>query len=190
MDPLAGSYYVEALTDAAERHMRAIIDEIMHVGVSRAIESGLVQQRIMRSALQEEQRIASGEKVIVGVNKFQRTQGAAAIAVHRADPATLARQIVRLRRVQAERDSRQVERALVRLVDVARGQENVMPAMLEAVKAYATIGEICATLTQVFGLYTDPSVSVVSGKQGGGVVNIQTVPGRPAYPHSGSKTGS
>jgi methylmalonyl-CoA mutase N-terminal domain/subunit len=174
VDPLAGSYYVEALTDAAERHMRAIIDEIMHVGVSRAIESGLVQQRIMRSALQEEQRIASGEKVIVGVNKFQRTQGAAAIAMHRANPATLERQIARLRRVQAERDPRQVECALARLVDVARGQENVMPTMLEAVKAYATIGEICAALTQVFGLYTDPSVSVVTGKQGSGVVNIQT----------------
>jgi methylmalonyl-CoA mutase N-terminal domain/subunit len=61
--------------------------------------------------------------------------------MHRADPATLARQIARFRRVQAERDPRQVARALVRLVDVARGQENVMPAMLEAVKAYATIGE-------------------------------------------------
>jgi methylmalonyl-CoA mutase, N-terminal domain len=172
-DPLAGSYYVEALTDAAERQMRAIIDEIMQVGVSRAIESGLVQQRLMRSALHEEQRIASGEKVIVGVNKFQRTQGAAPIALHRADPDTLARQVARLQRVKAERDPRQVERALQRLTDVARGRENVMPAMLEAVKAYATIGEMCATLTQVFGLYTDPSVSVVSGKQGSGLPPIQ-----------------
>jgi methylmalonyl-CoA mutase N-terminal domain/subunit len=172
-DPLAGSYYVEALTDTAERHMQAIIDEIMHVGVSRAIESGLVQQRIMRSAVQEEQRIAAGDKVIVGVNKFQRTSGAAAIAMHRADPATRERQVARLQRVKAERDPRQVERALARLAGVARGQENVMPAMLEAVKAYATIGEICATLTQVFGLYSDPSVSVVSGKQGDSVGNIR-----------------
>jgi methylmalonyl-CoA mutase len=174
-DPLAGSYYVEALTETAERQMRVIIDEIMHVGVSRAIESGLVQQRIMRSALQEEQRLASGEKVIVGVNKFQRTQGAAPIALHRADPATLARQTARLQRVKAARQPQQVERALARLADVARCQENIMPAMLEAVKAYATIGEICATLTHVFGLYTDPSVSVVSGRQGGGVVNTQAV---------------
>jgi methylmalonyl-CoA mutase cobalamin-binding domain/chain len=66
-----------------------------------------------------------------------------------------------------------VESALARLANVARGQENIMPAMLEAVKAYATIGEICATLTQVFGLYTDPSVSVVSGMQGSGVESIQ-----------------
>jgi methylmalonyl-CoA mutase len=173
-DPLAGSYYVEALTDAAEQQMRAIIDEIMRVGVSRAIASGLVQQRIMRSALQEEQRIASGAKVIVGVNKFQRTYGAAPIALHRADPATLERQTVRLQQVKAARQPRQVERALARLADVARGQENVMPAMLEAVKAYATIGEICATLTQVFGLYTDPSVSVVSGRQGGAIQQTST----------------
>jgi methylmalonyl-CoA mutase N-terminal domain/subunit len=178
-DPLAGSYYVEALTDAAERQMRAIIDEIMQVGVSRAIESGLVQQRLMHSALQEEQRIASGEKVIVGVNKFQRTQGAAPIVLHRADPGTLARQVARLQRVKAERDPRQVEGALQRLTDVARGRENVMPAMLEAVKAYATIGEICATLTQVFGVYTDPSVSVVSGKQGSGLQPIQASPQGP-----------
>jgi methylmalonyl-CoA mutase N-terminal domain/subunit len=178
-DPLAGSYYVEALTDAAERQMRAIIDEIMQVGVSRAIESGLVQQRLMRSALQEEQRIASGEKVIVGVNKFQRTQGAAPIALHRADPETLARQVARLQRVKAARDPRQVESALQRLADVARGRENVMPAMLDAVKAYVTIGEICATLTQVFGVYTDPSVSVVSGRQGSGLPPMQASPQGP-----------
>jgi methylmalonyl-CoA mutase N-terminal domain/subunit len=175
-DPLAGSYYVEALTDTAERQMRAIIDEIMQVGVSRAIEGGLVQQRIMHSALLEEQRIAAGEKVIVGVNKFQRSQGAAPIAIHRADAATLERQQARLRQVKAGRDAWQVESALQRLADVARGQENIMPAVLEAVKAYATIGEICATLTQVFGLYTDPSVTVVSGRQGSGVESIPASP--------------
>jgi methylmalonyl-CoA mutase N-terminal domain/subunit len=175
-DPLAGSYYVEALTDAAEQQMRAIIDEIMRVGISRAIESGLVQQRIMRSALQEEQRIASGEKVIVGVNKFQRTQGAAAIALHRVDPATLARQTARLQRVKKQRDAAQVARALARLAEVARSQDNIMPAMCETVKAYATIGEICATLTQVFGLYTDPSVSVVSGAQGSGLAPLPAPP--------------
>ena len=173
VDPLAGSYYVEALTEAAETQMRALIDEIMQVGVSRAIESGLVHERIMRSALQEEQRIASGDKVIVGVNTFQRSQGAAAIAIHRADPATLARQRARTRQVKHDRDAARVEHMLGRIREAAQGRENLMPAMLEAVKAYATIGEICATLTNVFGRYTDPSVAVVSRPWGHGVQHVQ-----------------
>lgn len=168
-DPLAGSYYVESLTDAAEQKMRQIIDEIMAVGVSRAIESGLVQERIMRSAMQEEQRLESGDTVLVGVNKFQRTQGAAPIATHRADPEALRRQIERTQRVRQERDATRVEQALRRLQKAAQGTENLMLAMLEAVKAYATIGEICSCLTDVFGLYTDPSVAVVSGRQGSGL---------------------
>ncbi|MEE8304215.1 MAG: protein meaA, partial [Candidatus Tectomicrobia bacterium] len=172
-DPLAGSYYVEALTDAAEQQMREIIDEIMTVGVSRAIESGLVQERIMRSAMQEEQRLASGETVLVGVNKFQRTQGAAPIAIHRADSEALQRQVERTKRVRQERDVTRVAQALNRLEAAARGTENLMPAMLEAVKAYATIGEICARLTHVFGLYVDPSISVVSSRQSSGLQSAQ-----------------
>ncbi len=173
-DPLAGSYYVESLTNAAEQHMREIIEEVMQVGVSRAIETGLVQERIMRSALREEQRMASGEKVVVGVNTFRQAEGAAPIDIHRADPQALARQIERTQRVRRERGAAEVERTLTQLADVARGTDNIMPAMLDAVKAYATIGEICTTLTSVFGLYTDPAVSVVSGKQGTGVQASQT----------------
>ena len=169
VDPLAGSYYVEALTNAAEQQMRAIIDEVLQLGVSQAIESGLVQERIMRSALREEQQIASGKQVMVGVNKFRRSQGAVSIALHRADPATLARQIERTRRVRQERDAGRVQQALRRLEAVARSSENIMPAMLEAVQAYATIGEICDTFTNVFGLYTDPAVAVISGKPGSGL---------------------
>lgn len=168
-DPLAGSYYVEALTNAAEQQMREIIDEILQVGVSKAIASGLVQERIMRSALREEQRLASGEQVVVGVNTFQRTQGAADIAIHRAESTVLRRQIERTKRLRQERDNARVEQALGRLEAVARMTENIMPTMLEAVQAYATIGEICAALTNVFGLYTDPAVSVVSGKQVSGL---------------------
>jgi methylmalonyl-CoA mutase cobalamin-binding domain/chain len=167
-DPLAGSYYVESLTDAAEQQMREIIDEVMAVGVSRAIESGLVQERIMRSAMQEEQRLASGETVLVGVNKFQRAQRAAPIAIHRADPEALQRQIERIRRVRQERDATRVAQALSQLQTVAQGTGNLMPAMLEAVKAYATIGEICSCLTHVFGLYSDPSILAVSSRQGSG----------------------
>ncbi len=154
-DPLAGSYYVESLTNAAEQKMREIIDEVMRVGVSRAVKTGLIQERIMRSALLEEQRLESGEKVLVWVNKFRQAEGAAPIELHRADPEAYKRQVARTERVRRERDA------------------NLMPAMVEAVKAYATIGEICKTLTDVFGLYTDPAVSVVSGNQSSGLQNIQ-----------------
>jgi methylmalonyl-CoA mutase cobalamin-binding domain/chain len=173
VDPLAGSYYVETLTQAAEHHMRTIIDEVLQMGVSKAIASGLVQERIMRSALREEQRLASGEQVLVGVNTLRSSQGAADIAMHRADPDTLTRQIERTRRVRQERDAGRVQQALQRLEGVARSTTNIMPAMLEAVQAYATIGEICATLTHVFGLYSDPAVSVVSSTQGSGLASTQ-----------------
>jgi methylmalonyl-CoA mutase N-terminal domain/subunit len=93
---------VESLTNMIEEQMRAIIDEVLQTGVSRAIESGLVQERILRSGLQEEQRLAAGEQVLVGVNAFQHMRGAADITLHRADPATLARQIERTRRVRLE----------------------------------------------------------------------------------------
>lgn len=173
VDPLAGSYYVESLTNAAEQKMCEIIDEVMQVGVSRAIETGLVQERIMRSALLEEQRMASGEKVVVGVNKFRQSQGAAPIELHRADPEAYKRQVARTERVRRERDARRVAAALKQLAAAAQSDINIMPAMVEAVKAYATIGEICKTLTDVFGLYTDPAVSVVSGKQSSGLQNTQ-----------------
>ena len=176
IDPLAGSYYVESLTNMIEEQMRAIIDEVLQIGVSRAIESGLVQERILRSGLQEEQRLAAGEQVLVGVNAFQHTRGAADITLHRADSATLARQIERTRRVRQERDPGLVQRALGRVETVARSTDNLMPAILEAVEAYATIGEICRTLTHVFGLYTDPAVAVVSSKQGSGLAHGPTPP--------------
>ncbi|ETW93569.1 MAG: hypothetical protein ETSY1_38650 [Candidatus Entotheonella factor] len=173
VDPLAGSYYVESLTNAAEQKMREVIDEVMQVGVSRAIETGLVQERIMRSALLEEQRMESGEKVVVGVNKFRQTEGAAPIELHRADPEAYKRQVERTERVRRERDAGRVEAALVQLAAAAQSDTNIIPAMVEAVKAYATIGEICKTLTDVFGLYTDPAVSVVSGNQSSGLQKIQ-----------------
>jgi methylmalonyl-CoA mutase, N-terminal domain len=173
-DPLAGSYYVESLTNAAEQKMREIIDEVMHVGVSRAIETGLVQERIMRSALSEEQRLASGEKVVVGVNKFRQTAGAAPIELHRADPEVYKRQVERTERVRRERHAGRVEAALKQLAAAAQSDVNIMPAMVEAVQAYATIGEICKTLTAVFGLYTDPAVSVVSSHASSGLQSFKS----------------
>src|SRR2546430_4179045 len=117
------------------------------------------------------------------VNTLRSSQGAADIAIHHADPATLPRQIERTRRVRQERDARRVQQASQRLEGVARSTENIMPAMLEAVQAYATIGEICDVLTHVFGLYSDPAVSVVSGTQGSGLASAQVpVAGPPGPP--------
>ncbi len=116
----------------------------------------------------------SGEKVVGGVNKFRQAEGAAPIELHRADPEAYKRQVERTERVRRERDAGRVEAALKQLaVAAAQRDTNIMPAMVEAVKAYATIGEICKTLTDVFGLYTDPAVSVVSGNQSSGLQNIQ-----------------
>src|SRR5438552_6882482 len=92
-DPLAGSYYVETLTQAAEQYMRAIIDEVLQMGVSKAIESGLVQERIMRSALREEQRLASGEQVLVGVNTYRHNKGATNNVITRTTSSHLTRMI-------------------------------------------------------------------------------------------------
>src|SRR2546430_9201529 len=108
------------------------------------------------------------------VNTLRSSQGAADITIHHADPATLTRQIERTRRVRQERDAQRVQQALQRLEGVARSTTNIMPAMLEAVQAYATIGEICATLTTVFGLYSDPAVSVITGKHGTRLASAQT----------------
>ena len=128
----------------------------------------------MRSALLEEQRMTSGEKVVVGVNKFRQTEGAAPIVLHRSDPEAYKRQVARTERVRRERDAGRVEAALKHLAAAAvQSDTNIMPAMVEAVKAYVTIGEICKTLTDVFGLYTDPTVSVVSGKQSSGLQKVQ-----------------
>src|SRR5262249_12312337 len=128
---------------------------------------------IRGSARREEQRVAAGERFRVGVNTFRSSRGAADIAMPHAAPATLTRQIERTRRVRQERDARRVQQALQRLEGVARSTTNIMPAMLEAVQAYATIGEICDTLTHVFGLYRDPAGSGISGKQGSGLASAQ-----------------
>ncbi|MDQ7828591.1 MAG: methylmalonyl-CoA mutase family protein [Armatimonadota bacterium] len=155
VDPLGGAYYVEALTDAIEAASRRLIEEVERAGgMLRAIETGLVQRMIAESAYREAQRIERGEQVVVGVNRF--TEGPSsppAGRLLRVDPAVVERQRRRLQEVRARRDGGAVARALEAVRQAAEGRDNLLPPILEAVRAYATIGEICDTLRAVFGVH-------------------------------------
>lgn len=156
-DPLGGSYFVEALTDEMEAAIRTVMERIeAQGGMVRALESGWLQMEIGRRAYEWQQGVERGEIPVVGVN------------VHRSEeedpvtPQALSReaekeQIAELHRVRAGRDEGQVERCLERLRDEAKGEANLMPAIREAVSAYATTGEISRALIHSFGVYVPPS---------------------------------
>ncbi|MGZ4267133.1 MAG: acyl-CoA mutase large subunit family protein [Solirubrobacteraceae bacterium] len=163
-DPLGGSYYVEALTDELDRRvtaMMALIEE--HGGILAGIEDGSLEHAIAESAYEQQRQIESGERVIVGVNRFEAeldsdARSGSAIDTFVVGPDVLERQLGRLRQVRTERDEDAVASALARLEAVARGSENTMPATIEAVRAYATVGEISRTLGGVFGRHQPTSV--------------------------------
>ncbi|HEY3247487.1 MAG TPA: methylmalonyl-CoA mutase family protein [bacterium] len=158
VDPLAGSYYVEALTTEIETQAAALIRQVEDAGgVLAAVESGLIQRQIAESAYRESRLIESGDQVVVGVNRFQLAEEVRPELL-RMSPEILTRQLAALARVRRERDGDAVERALGRLRRAAGGTENLMPHLLEAVTAYATVGEICDTLRSVFGVYKPPVV--------------------------------
>ncbi|MCF7796778.1 MAG: methylmalonyl-CoA mutase [Lentisphaeria bacterium] len=153
VDPLAGSEAVEALTDELEAKVfdyLKIVDAMG--GAIAAIESGYFQDEISRSAYEQQQKIETGEQIIVGVNEFQGDESASPEIMALDQQATY-RQLERLRQVKATRDSAAVDGALKKLSQAASGDENLMPFILEAVKVYATLGEITDTLRQVFGEY-------------------------------------
>jgi methylmalonyl-CoA mutase N-terminal domain/subunit len=158
VDPLAGSYYIEHLTNEIERGAMKLIENLEAAGgVLRAVETGLIQRQIAESAYRESTLIESGEQVIVGVNRFQ-TAASEHPTILRVPPEVLERQKSSLAQVRRDRNGDQTDRALRRLRRAAGGSENLMPHLLEAVKAYATIGEICDTLRAVFGAYRPPAV--------------------------------
>jgi methylmalonyl-CoA mutase N-terminal domain/subunit len=153
-DPLAGSYYVEHLTDELERQANALIDHIESLGgAPAAIEAGYQQQQIEDSAYRHLQLVESGERIVIGVNA-NVADDAASVPVMRLDPQAAQRQIDRVRQVRASRDATAVEHALAALTDAANNPTtNTMPALIASVEAHATLGEICDTLRQVFGTY-------------------------------------
>jgi methylmalonyl-CoA mutase N-terminal domain/subunit len=152
-DPLAGSYYVETLTSRLEAAAQEYLDEIDAAGGTlAAIEAGFQQRQIQESAYRVQQAIEAGDQVVVGVNRFRDEAGMSVPPpIQRIDPDGERRQIERVRRVRAERDSAAWEGSLTRLEEAARGGENLMPPLIDAVKAYATVGEISDRLRTAWG---------------------------------------
>ncbi len=152
-DPLAGSYYIEALTDELATLARELITEIDELGGAvAAVESGWVQEQIEQAAFTHHQRVQSGDEVIVGVNRWT-TNAEEEIELQRIDPASEQRQCRRTADVRAGRDAAAVESALVAVREAAVAQDNLLPPMREALRVYATIGEVCTELRREWGTY-------------------------------------
>ncbi|MCS6888601.1 methylmalonyl-CoA mutase family protein [Chloroflexus sp.] len=160
VDPLGGSYFVEALTDRMEREAQAIFDAInAQGGVIAAIRNGYYHREIADAAYRYQQEIDRGERIIVGVNAFQADEPLE-IPILQMDPEGEKRHLERLNRVRRERDQALVARRLAELRAAAQGAENMMPAILNCVRAYCTLGEMCDVLREVFGVYQQDTVIV------------------------------
>ncbi|MBD0321280.1 MAG: methylmalonyl-CoA mutase, partial [Gemmatimonadetes bacterium] len=157
IDPLAGSYYLEALTDRMEAEAEAIFAEIDGMGgVVPGIERGYFQQQIARSAMRQQIEIERAERVIVGVNEFTIEGETIDIPLLKVTEEAELRQRERMAAMRARRDQAEVDRTLRLLQDAARAGENVVPPMLDAVRAYATLHEIRHAMEDVFGAYQEP----------------------------------
>jgi methylmalonyl-CoA mutase, N-terminal domain len=158
VDPLAGSYYVEALTNEIEDAARTLIGEVeRRGGMVAAIDSGWVQQQIANAAWEFQRQVEAGERVIVGVNQYVEDEPRRA-EIHRHVEAVAEQQIAALYALRAGRDSAGVGRGLDRLEAAAASDTNLLPVLIDAAKAYATVGEICDVLRGVFGEYQVPKV--------------------------------
>ena len=152
-DPLAGSYFIEALTDELEAKAWELIQRVDELGGAvAAVEHGFVQEEIEQAAFRWQQEVEAGERVIVGVNRF--TEGdEESIELHRLDPAAERRQLERTARVRAQRNAEEADAALAEVLEVARGDGNLLVPMRGALRARCTVGEICNTLRDEFGVY-------------------------------------
>jgi methylmalonyl-CoA mutase, N-terminal domain len=155
IDPLAGSFYVEAMTDRIEKEAKTYINKIDSLGgMIEAINSGYVQTEIQRSAYKYEKEFESGERVVVGVNKYQSSREENPDLL-KIDMQVQKEQIKLLSKVKAERNNEDVKSKLQQLKNAAEGNSNLIPFIIEAVKTYATIGEISNALRDVFGEYKE-----------------------------------
>jgi methylmalonyl-CoA mutase N-terminal domain/subunit len=158
VDPLAGSYYIEKLTDEVEARAQEYIDQIDRMGGAvAAIEKGFIQKEIGASAYRFQREIEKGERIIVGLNRFQ-THEDKLTDLLKVDPEVGVKQVARLAELKSSRDNAAVKQALAELKTAAEGADNLMPPILKAVKALATLGEICDTLRGVFGEYEAPAL--------------------------------
>ncbi|MBW2102584.1 MAG: methylmalonyl-CoA mutase [Deltaproteobacteria bacterium] len=157
VDPLGGSYYVEALTDHLEEEIEKTIHTVDRMGGAvPAIEKGYMQQCIADEAYRAAMEEKSGKRIIVAVNRFQGEPAAGKMQYHRFDPAMYKRQVTRTAQVRKERNNDAAARALRRLKEEAGGGENLIPCLVETVKTYATLGEIMKALKEVFGTFEEP----------------------------------
>ena len=153
VDPMAGSYFIEELTNELEKAAQLYIDKIDAMGGAvKAIEQDYIQQEIARSAYEYQNEIENGERVIVGVNRFVQEE-APAENIFRVDDSIRKMQIDKINALKASRDNKAVQEALQRLGNAAKGSANLMPYILTAVENYATLGEIANILRAVFGEY-------------------------------------
>jgi len=153
VDPLAGSYYLENLTNEIYERAAAYIKKIDELGgAAEAIERGFIQREIQDSAYKYQREIEQEERIVVGVNRFQ-VEEEKPTNLLRVDPVVRTSQIERLQKLRSERDDAVVGKCLSDLKQGAKGNQNLIPLMLEAVKAYATLGEICDVLREIFGEY-------------------------------------
>lgn len=158
VDPLGGSYYIESLTNQVERAAIAYLDKIEEIGgAAKAIEEGLQQMEIQDSAYDYQLQIESGERVVIGVNKFQIAEKSPQNLL-RVNPAVEKTQRDKLQALKQQRQRAQVEMTLAALKEAAEGTGNLFPPILDAVRAYATLGEICDVLRGVFGEYRQRSI--------------------------------
>jgi methylmalonyl-CoA mutase, N-terminal domain len=154
-DPLAGSYFVETLTDELEAAANAYLAEIDAMGGTlAALDAGFQQRQIQESAYRTQRAVDAGDQVVVGVNRF-RDEASVSPPTQKIDPEGERRQVAGVRRVREERDPAAWTAALVRLDDAARGTDNLMPPLIEAVKAYATVGEIADRLRAAWGVHRE-----------------------------------
>lgn len=154
IDPLAGSYYIETLTDKIEKEAYDYIDKIDRMGGAvAAIEQGYMQQEMAAHAYEYQHEVELGKRTVIGVNKFNDSKKLAEQDVLTADLSVGERQIARLEKMKAARDNEAVKAALKKLREAAKGTENLMPYLIDAVKTYATLGEICGVLREEFGEY-------------------------------------
>jgi methylmalonyl-CoA mutase N-terminal domain/subunit len=156
IDPLAGSYFMEQLTDEMERGAQRYFDRIDEQGgVLRCIENGFFQREIADAAFEFERRLEANERIIVGVNAYTDGEGGD-LPTLRIGPETERDQVRRLGALKGRRDNTSVEHRLEELKAAARGSDNLMPPLLDCVKAYVTEGEIMTALKEVFGVYREP----------------------------------
>jgi methylmalonyl-CoA mutase N-terminal domain/subunit len=158
VDPLAGSYYLETLTNEIEKLAAEYLGKIEVMGgMLKAIERGFVQQEIQNAAYEYQQSVDRGEAIVVGMNRFE-VEEQKPVPIQRIDEALEPKQVERLRALRARRDSVAWESSLRAVEDAARSGANLMPRILAAVEAFATVGEISDTMRRVFGEYHEAVV--------------------------------